>query len=419
MLMPYKNIKYLVLAFAYILIIAMISTFFLPNKVIAQGLGEEISTQPTWETNGTPYADPIVTTTTENKYYKATVNQILEEKEIDFFGRKQQYQKIELIIEDGDFQGKTIQIENGNFPVAQSIKYLKGDKVILSYKKSVDNVDVFFITDYQRTNGLLYLFIIFVVASIVIGSKKGVFSLISLAISFLIIFLIVLPQIQVGRDPVLIAILAALLITPITFYLSHGFSKKTTIAILGTFISLIITGVLANIFVVNTYLTGSASEDAMFLQTVGETVYNLKGLLMAGIIIGTLGVLDDITVSQAAIVYQLYDIKKEIKFKELFFRAIQIGKDHIASVINTLVLVYTGASLPLLLLFMNNSNTFTQVLNLESIATEVVRTLVGSIGLILAVPITTYLAAIYVSTYGVKLKDLEKDANQHNIGHSH
>jgi len=214
-------------------------------------------------------------------------------------------------------------------------------------------------------------------------------------LSFGVLFIFVLPQIQAGRDPVLIAVISSIFIIPITFYLSHGFERKTTIAVIGTFIALVITGILAVLFVNGAHLNGF-SEDAMFLQTMDGVQYNLRGILLSGIIIGTLGVMDDITVSQTSIVFQLYDVKKDMTVMELFTRSIQIGKDHIASMVNTLVLVYTGASLPLLLLFMNNPRPLGEILSVEAVSTEIVRTLVGSIGLILAVPITTFLASIFV-----------------------
>jgi len=163
-----------------------------------------------------------------------------------------------------------------------------------------------------------------------------------------------------------------------------------------TFIALVITGILANVFVEVAKLTGYASEEAGFLQVAKQGMMNIRGLLLAGIIIGTLGVLDDITVSQAAIVQQLKEISSKISPKELFSRAMNIGRDHIASMINTLVLVYTGASLPLLLLFIDSSHSFSEVINYEIIAVEIIRTLVGSIGLIAAVPITTFLAVNFM-----------------------
>jgi uncharacterized membrane protein len=154
---------------------------------------------------------------------------------------------------------------------------------------------------------------------------------------------------------------------------------------------------LATLFVNLSQLTGFTSEEAGFLQAYKPGLINMKGLLLSGIIIGVLGVLDDITISQSAIVEQLKKANQKLKPIELYQKAMSVGRDHIASMINTLILVYTGAALPLLLLFIDNPHPFSQVINYEIIADEVVRTLVGSIGLILAVPITTLLAVWFVS----------------------
>jgi uncharacterized membrane protein len=236
--------------------------------------------------------------------------------------------------------------------------------------------------------------------AVFIGKWQGATSLVGMGLSFLVIFKFILPKISAGSDPVQIAILGSLVIIPATFILSHGLNKKTGIAIAGTLIALIITGVLAKAFVEAAKLTGFASEEAGFLQAYKPDLINIKGLLLAGIIIGVLGVLDDITVSQSAIVEQLKEANPRLKAGELYKKAMTVGKDHIASMVNTLVLVYTGAALPLLLLFVDNPHPFSEIVNYEIIADEVVRTLVGSIGLMLAVPITTFIAVVAADKRG-------------------
>jgi len=327
---------------------------------------------------------------------EATVVEILEEKEIKpaFTEEKQAYQKLELLITKGSLKDEKIIIESGTMPLANLQKYQEGAKVIVSYSKDFEGNDFFYITDYVRRGSLLWLFIIFVVLVAVVARWRGMTSLLGMGASFFIIFKFILPKILAGSDPIQIAIIGSLFIIPITFYLSHGFNKKTTVAVAGTAIALIITGVLAGVFVESAKLTGFASEEAGFLQVAKQGSVNIKGLLLAGIIIGVLGVLDDITVSQSAIVLQLKKANPRLKFEELYKRAMDVGQDHISSMVNTLVLIYTGAALPLLLLFINNPHPFSEVINYEIIADEVVRTLVGSIGLILAVPITTLIAVI-------------------------
>lgn len=331
-------------------------------------------------------------------YMQGVVSDIIEEEEriIEGQNEKQLYQKIKILITKGNEEGKEIITENGTQPMGHINKYKVGDTILISETTDDNGNEVYFIVDYIRTKTLGILFIVFAILAILIGRKKGFLSLISMALSFLIIFIFLLPQILSGKDPILIAIISSILIIPLTFYLSHGFSKKTTIAILGTIIALTITGILSIIFSNLSHLTGTDSEEILFLQGMNNTTYNLQGLLLAGILIGTLGIMDDITISQTAIVYQIYELKSDITTGDLFKRSLQLGRDHIASMINTLILVYAGASMPLLLLFMSDSRTPGEVVSLEIVATEIVRTLVGSIGLILAVPITTYLACHFV-----------------------
>ena len=324
------------------------------------------------------------------------VTQILEEKQIIPTGVKepQLYQKLEILVTKGSLKDKKITIENGNLPMSNLQKYKVGDELVINYGKDFEGNDSFYITDYVRRSALLWLFVIFVIAAVAIGRWQGMTSLFGMGISFLVIFKFILPKIYAGNDPVQIAILGSLVIIPATFLLSHGVNKKTVIAVIGTLISLVVTGILANAFVEASKLTGFASEEAGFLQAYKPGLINIKGLLLAGIIIGVLGVLDDITISQSAIVQQLKVANPKLKAGELYKKAMAVGKDHIASMVNTLVLVYTGAALPLLLLFIDNPHPFSEVVNYEIIADEVVRTLVGSIGLILAVPITTFIASL-------------------------
>jgi len=326
---------------------------------------------------------------------EAIVETILEEKQIKPMGSEdlQLYQKLELLVTKGSLKDKKIVVENGDIPLANNLEYKVRDKVIVTFGKNFEGNDYFYITDYIRRDSLIWLFIIFVVVAAAIARWRGILSLIGLGISFLVIFFFILPKILSGSNPVEIAILGSLIIIPVSFFLSHGFNKKTMVAIVGTLIALIITGILSSVFVEAARLTGFASEEAGFLR-VARQMINIKGLLLAGIIIGVLGILDDITISQSAIVFQLKEANKKLKFNELYKRAMNVGQDHISSMVNTLVLVYAGASLPLLLLFIDNPQPFFEVINYEIIADEIVRTLVGSIGLILAVPITTLIAAL-------------------------
>lgn len=323
----------------------------------------------------------------------AKVLRVVEERQVKLFDREQNFQKLELEFESGSRKNEKVIIDNGTAPAFNSQKYNPGDKVVIAHTKNPDGGDVFYIIDYNRTDALFWLFVVFSGLTLLISGRKGIFSLLSMAFTFLIIFTVIVPQIASGKNPVLIAILASLLIVPVTFYLSHGFNRKTSIAVTATTISLLITGLLSTLFVNLTKLTGYASEEAGFLQSVKGGTFDIKGLLLAGIIIGTLGILDDVTITQASVVEQLKKASKDFNFLHLYQKAMAVGRDHIASVVNTLVIVYTGAALPLLVLFINNPAPFTEVINYEIISEEIVRTLVSSIGLILSIPITTLLAA--------------------------
>jgi uncharacterized membrane protein len=334
--------------------------------------------------------------TGQEETLEGKVIEILKEEERETELGTQFYQKLEVLITQGSVKDEKVEVEvGGSAAVIGQPQYQINDEVVVVQGEDYEGNKVFYIADFVRRDPLIFLFFLFVVLVITVARWRGLTSLLGLGISFLIIFKFILPMIYAGYDPVLITVLASLVIIPVSFYLSHGFNRKTTIAIGGTLIALIITGFLAQIFVEATKLTGFASEEAGFLQAARGNLVNIKGLLLAGIIIGALGVLDDISIAQSAVVQQLREANPKMKTKELFLRAMNVGQDHIASMVNTLVLVYTGAALPLLLLFINNPLPFAQVVNYEIIAEEIVRTLVGSLGLITAVPVTTFLASSF------------------------
>lgn len=294
----------------------------------------------------------------------------------------------------GDFKNKTFEVPVLPDEKSQLQTYEKNDQVILLRTESSGLPAVTYIVDFVRTTPLLILTIVFIAVVCLVGRMHGILSILSMVYSFIIIGQFVVPNIVRGNDPIFVSLMAGLLISPVTFYLSHGFNMKTTVAIVGTVSSLVLTGILSIIFVNLTKLSGVTSDEALYVQALVNQDINLKSLLLAGMIIGLLGILDDITVSQAAIVQKLIKTGEKLTMREVFLHSMDIGKDHIASLVNTLVLVYAGASLPLFLLFFNSGLSYTQALSSEIVATEVVRTLIGSIGLVAAVPLTTLLACL-------------------------
>lgn len=236
------------------------------------------------------------------------------------------------------------------------------------------------------------LLLVFVAAIVILGRWRGVGALAGLAASLVVIVMFILPAILEGSNALAVALVASGLIAFIALFLAHGFNLATAAALLASIASLALTAVLAWLFVVTSKLTGLADETVGYLSALGSDV-NPQGLLLAGVVIGSLGVLDDVTVTQVSAVWELKHAKPDADFAELYNRAVRIGRDHISSTVNTLFLAYAGASLPLLLLFREAGQSLSSVSTREIVAVEVVRALVGSIGLVASVPISTALAA--------------------------
>jgi uncharacterized membrane protein len=249
------------------------------------------------------------------------------------------------------------------------------------------------LVDFERRGPMLWLALIFIAAVLLLGRLRGALSLVGLGVSLALVLVFVVPSILDGNAPLAVAVTGALAIALVTIPLAHGLGAKSLAALLGTAASLLLTALLAVLFTNLTHLTGLSSEEAIFLQ-LGQADLSLEGLLLAGIVIGALGVLDDVTISQASTVLALRRANPALGFGELFRRALQVGRDHVSATVNTLVLAYVGASLPALLLFSAADLSLTEVANFEIVAKEIVATLVGSIGLVAAVPITTALAAL-------------------------
>jgi uncharacterized membrane protein len=330
-------------------------------------------------------------------------------------------QRVDLLFTSGSLSGQSVTVEEGRVPVASraNVTYRAGDRVLVDRNINEGQPDAFYIVDFVRTDGLLMLAIAFAALAIIFGRLRGVSSLAGLAVSFAILMLFVLPRIVAGDDPVLISVVGAVLIMVVTLYLSHGFSVKTTAAIAGTSIALLITGLLAWLVVDGLRLTGLGSDEAFYVQIAQGNVVSVRGLLIGGIIIGSLGVLDDLTISQSAVVFELRNVDPTMTARRLFTHAINIGRDHIAATVNTLVLAYAGASLPLLVLFTTFPDTWGRIFNQEVVAEEVVRTLVGSIGLIASVPITTWIAASWAIRRPPKAPSEGHEGHIHVHGHSH
>jgi uncharacterized membrane protein len=293
---------------------------------------------------------------------------------------------------DGESAGTTIRQVLPDEP--STPRFTAGDHVVLAYTGgNPSDESSYQVVDFQRGSPMLWLAALFAAAVLLLGRWKGLASLAALGFSFLVLIVYLFPAILTGGDPVVVGVLAAGVIMFGVLYLSHGVSAQTSTAVLGTLLSLALIGVLGSAFSAFTSLTGLDSDTANLINVLGHGI-DARGLLLAGVIIGALGVLDDVTVTQTSAVWELRKANPEMGTRALYTSALRIGRDHISSAVNTLALAYAGAALPTLLAFSLSGQSFGTLITAQDVAQEVVRTLVGSIGLVAAVPITTAIAAL-------------------------
>lgn len=269
-----------------------------------------------------------------------------------------------------------------------------GDRVFLARIPDAQPGFEYQFSDRNRIPLLAAVGLLFAAAVVALGRSRGVAALIGLALSVVLLVGYVVPAIAAGSSPVVVSLVGAGSVALLALYLAHGFTDLTHVAFIGTAAALVVTFGISVLVVEAARFSGFATEESLYLAAAGGV--DIRGLLLAGIVLGTLGALDDVTVTQASAVWELRRTSSGT-WQEIARPALRIGRDHIASTVNTLLLAYAGASLPLLLLFSASGITWLEVSNSEIVAVEIVRTLVGSVGLVLAVPVTTYLAAL-VST---------------------
>ena len=279
------------------------------------------------------------------------------------------------------YKNKTLIVDSGNFNLK------KGDKVVLK-----EAGDFIYVSQINKLFELKTILIIFCTFILYIFKLNGFSVVLSLMGSIFVISYFTLPLIANGHSPILICLVSSFLLVPITFYLTHGFNKKTNIAVLSTLISIAFSCVVILLAMKYLNLSGLSSEESNFLMFNGNLNLDFKGILFGGILISLLGILDDITISQTSLTLEIQKANPKQSKKLLFKRAMEVGKDHIASLTNTIFLIYAGASLPLLLLFNVNAQEISSILNNETFIEEIVRSLIGSFSLIIAVFISTYLA---------------------------
>lgn len=304
------------------------------------------------------------------------------------YAPQEQCTQVTFVVEAGTHAGTEVSEE---FPDEAGQPVLRvGDTVLLSVIESEGRV-TFQFADIDRSTMLVVLALLFAAVVVALGRLRGLAALVGLAVSVGILLAFILPAILSGRDAVLVAMVGGGAIMLVSLYLAHGVNPLTHAAALGAFSALLVTVALSAVALAAARFSGLAGEEAFFLIALPDL--DLRGLLLAGITLGALGALDDVTVTQASAVWEVHGANPSLGATDLYRSGLRVGRDHIVSTVNTLLLAYAGASLPLLILFVLSGSSFGVVASSEVVATEVVRTMVGSIGLVSAVPLTTWLAS--------------------------
>ncbi len=319
------------------------------------------------------------------------------------------YQTIEVRILTGDKEGTELLLDN------DYLELKKGDVFYLTHTTNdIDGTDYYAVGEPYRIPALVGLGILFLVTTVLLGGIQGVRGLASLVLSLLLIFFVLLPGMQAGYSPVWISILVSSLIIVVGSYVTHGFNRMTSTAVLGMIATVVVTGVLATFSLSAANLSGFTGEEATYLNLNSRGSIDLAGLLLGGILIGLLGVLYDAAIGQSVAVEELKRAGAHLTNREVYLRAIRIGREHIGALVNTLAIAYVGASLPLLLLlYTATEGSWLELINREFFASEVVRILVSSVGLILVVPVTTALAVAFI-----RIPENREDKPSYK-GHSH
>jgi uncharacterized membrane protein len=274
-----------------------------------------------------------------------------------------------------------------------------GDAIVLVRDAGAEGGAKYSFYDYARTTPMLVLALLFVIVVGAVARLRGLAALLGLAFAFVVLLEFMLPALLSGSSPTWVSLVGSAAIMFVVLYLAHGFSARTTTALLGTLFGLVLVAGLGSIAVDVARLTGFSSEDTIQLQQFDPTL-DFSGLVIAGVVVAGLGVLNDVTITQASAVWQLNEVDPTLSWRQLFSRGMAIGRDHIASTVYTIVFAYAGAALPLLLLFEIYRQPVGAVLTGSAVAEEIIRTLVGAIALVLAVPVTTAVGAFVAKAAG-------------------
>lgn len=332
----------------------------------------------------------------QEEIVKARVLEVLQEKQ-DARDINLTTQNLYIRLEEGKFKNQEMEFKNDR-PIALK----KNDTFFLSILTAPDGEKFYSLRDINRLPAILFFLILFVAVVLIFGRRQGFYSLLALSGSFFIIFYILFPIVLKGISPLLISAAVSWIILFLAMMVTHGINKKTGAAFLGTTIAILITIILAEISVRATNLSGLVDEAIFYLNLETDNILDFRGLLLGAMIIGVLGILDDVAITQATAVQEISSAS-HFSRRDVYKKAMNIGREHVGALVNTLALAYTGAAFPLLLFFFKSNMDFLHIINSEIIATEIIRSVVGSIGIIFAVPVTTFIATILLTGKSDKL----------------
>ncbi len=356
---------------------------------------------------------PVAAQTVHQEFQERVTARVLEvvserERAITGTDATTTVQELRIELTAGERAGEVVRLENDIVVLGP------GDRIFVNRLVAIDGSEYIVFTDMERRPQLVYLALLFVALVVIFAGWQGLRALGSLGVSIIAIGALLVPALLAGYSPIWSSFGIAGVVLAITLFITHGINPRSVIAFIGTFGAVGVTCVLAAVTVQQMRLTGFASDAAVYLNFSTGGSLDFAGLLLGSIIIGLLGVLDDVSITQAAVVQELRAANPSFGFTELYQRAIRVGRSHVGSLVNTLALAYIGAALPLVLLFAQTESSIWVTLNQEVIAAELVRIMVGSIGLILAVPFTTAMAAWYF-----KDRKIAVDESIHHCGHYH
>ncbi len=341
---------------------------------------------------------------------------LAEEKVMDPVSRKPtREQLLKIRLRTGPFKGKEIAVKHmeTDNPVF-NIKVAPGDSVSIELTVRNGKITDAYIADLIRETQVYIMAVLFIILLLAIGRRKGAKALCALLLTLVLIWGVLLPGILRGYNPVILTITVAVIATAITLLVVGGFTIKSLTAILGTFGGVAIAGCLALMAGKAAHLTGFGTEEAAMLLYIPQNIkLDIQGLLFAGIIIGALGASMDVSMSIAAAVEEIKRVCPELKTGQLIQSGMNVGRDIMGTMTNTLILAYTGSSLPLILIFMAYQISFMKIINLDMVASEAIRALSGSIGMIMVIPLTAVIAGLlFGKKSGTSRPEGKKEINE-------